>query len=178
MDDDIDYDVSSRDLSSSKTCKYKKNIEDDNNDSKDISEIIEKDPLFESSTCKENSNIAESTESRNEDSTSKSQTHQSSSVTHKDVPKRIINNEEEEENLEHDLDMFTSNTMTKNTDIDNDEQDFAKSNVNNDDDNGSDELHLESQICQLSSVIYKDIPKRIMKKKVNDKEEKKDDNTE
>ncbi|GET04962.1 hypothetical protein RCL_jg4895.t1 [Rhizophagus clarus] len=176
MDDDIDYDDRdlfkldmnqiTRDYLTDKLniCKYKK--------------LEKKDPLFESSTCKENSNIAESTESRNEDSTSKSQTHQSSSVTHKDVPKRIINNEEEEENLEHDLDMFTSNTMTKNTDIDNDEQDFAKSNVNNDDDNGSDELHLESQICQLSSVIYKDIPKRIMKKKVNDKEEKKDDNTE
>ncbi|GBB88753.1 hypothetical protein RclHR1_15340001 [Rhizophagus clarus] len=125
------------------------------------------------------------------DSTSKSQTYQPSSVTHEDVPKRIMSNKDEEGDLKHDLDVLTSNTTTRNTDVDDNEQDFdfttkfkthpvsgsqkiisktnkkAKSNVDDDDDGGSNELHL---------VIYKDIPKKIMKKKVNDKEEEKDDN--
>ncbi|GES85692.1 hypothetical protein RCL_jg6689.t1 [Rhizophagus clarus] len=135
-----------------------------------------KDPLFESSICKENSNIAESTEGRNE-------------VTHENIPKRIMSNEEEKEgDLEYDLDVFKSNTMTKNTDVDDDEQDFGnqkiipktnkkvKSNIDDDDDSGSDKLHLEPQTCQLLLVIYKDILKRIMKKKVNNKKEEKDDN--
>ncbi|GBC04943.1 hypothetical protein RclHR1_05960011 [Rhizophagus clarus] len=195
--------ASSRGSSSSKICKYKRNIEDNDYNSEDVPEIIEKDPLFESSTHKKNSNIAENTEGGNEDSTSKLQTHQPSSITHEDVPKRIMSNEKEEGDLKHDLDVLTSNTTMRNTDVDNDEQDFdfttkyktyysvlgsqkiilktnkkAKSNVNDDDDGGNDELHLESQTHQLLSVIYKDVPKRIMKKKVNDKEEEKDDNAE
>ncbi|GES81568.1 kinase-like domain-containing protein [Rhizophagus clarus] len=102
------------------------------------------------------------------DSTSKSQTYQPSSVTHEDVPKRIMSNKDEEGDLKHDLDVLTSNTTTRNTDVDDNEQDFdfttkfkthpvsgsqkiisktnkkAKSNVDDDDDGGSNELHLES----------------------------------